>query len=127
MKITTSRTPIQEVVTTVGLAALAINQLLGPSATRFALVKAGEDHKDRPRLLDFLQEQRIMVNLTGNTRKEVIHNLSELLFATSPMPVSRDTAELSAAWPGSGQKTTRRSAQRSARIIPAPSSDVPRT
>ena len=40
-------------VNTVGLAALAINQLLGPSATRFSLVRSGEAHMDRPRLLDF--------------------------------------------------------------------------
>ena len=48
-------------VTTVGLAALAINQLLGPSAARFALSRAGESDKDLPRLLDFLDEHHISV------------------------------------------------------------------
>lgn len=81
---------IEGLVTTVGLAALAINQLVGPSATRFALTRAGEVRKDRPRLLDFLQEQRIMVGLTGNSREEVVRNLSHLLYATSDMPVSQD-------------------------------------
>lgn len=78
---------VQETVTTVGLAALAINQLLGPSAARIALTRVGEDHKDRPRLLDFLQEQRIVVELRGNTREEVIKSLSSHLYATTKLPV----------------------------------------
>ena len=50
---------VSELVTTVGLAALAINQLLGPSAARFALTRAGEAGKDKRRLLDFLDENHI--------------------------------------------------------------------
>ena len=80
---------VKDTVTTVGLAALAINQLLGPSATRFSLVRSGEDHKDRPRLLDFLQEHRIMIGLEGN-RDEVIGKLASLLYATSDMKLSRE-------------------------------------
>jgi mannitol/fructose-specific phosphotransferase system IIA component (Ntr-type) len=72
-------------ITTVGLAALAINQLLGPSATRFSLIRANEDHKDRARLLDFLQEQTILVGLEGDTKEEVVQSLATLLYATSPM------------------------------------------
>ncbi|KAA1260582.1 PTS system fructose-specific EIIABC component [Rubripirellula obstinata] len=78
---------VQEIVTTVGLAALAINQLLGPSAARIALTRVGEDHKDRPRLLDFLQEQRIVVDLKGNSREEVIKSLANHLYATTKLPV----------------------------------------
>jgi mannitol/fructose-specific phosphotransferase system IIA component (Ntr-type)/NhaP-type Na+/H+ or K+/H+ antiporter len=81
---------IQGVVTTVGLAALAINQLLGPSATRMALVRSGEDHKDRPRLLDFLQEHRIVVGLTGTTKEDVVSTLASTLYATTKMPVEKD-------------------------------------
>lgn len=77
-------------ITTVGLAALAINQLLGPSATRLSLVRAGEDHKDRARLLDFLQEQNILVDLAGETKQEVIESLAGLLYATSPMEMPQE-------------------------------------
>lgn len=76
-------------VTTVGLAALAINQLLGPSATRFCLAKADEHHKDRPRLLDFLLEQRIMTDLAGETKEEVVEALATLLYATNNLPLSQ--------------------------------------
>lgn len=80
---------IKATVTTVGLAALAINQLLGPSATRFSLTRSGEDHQDRPRLLDFLQEHRIIVDLDGS-RDEVIEKLAALLYSTSEMTMTQD-------------------------------------
>ena len=81
---------VRTLVNTVGLAALAINQLLGPSATRFALIQSGEDHKDRPRLLDFLQEQRIAVGLTGSSKEETIRTLAGQLYATSTLDISQD-------------------------------------
>ncbi len=76
---------VSEVVTTVGLSALAINQLLGPSATRMAIFRSNEDHKDRPRLLDFLEENRISVGLAGGTRESVIRSMVSQLYATTPM------------------------------------------
>lgn len=77
---------ISDTVTTVGLAALAINQLLGPSGTRLALVHAGEDHKDKPRLLDFLDEHHISVNVSGTTKEEVIRSLASQLYTTKVKP-----------------------------------------
>ena len=81
---------VKNLVTTVGLSALAINQLLGPSATRFALIRSEEDHKDRPRLLDFLQENCITVGLTGGDRKETIRKLTSQLYATFPMEMEQE-------------------------------------
>ncbi|MCH9686952.1 MAG: PTS sugar transporter subunit IIA [Deltaproteobacteria bacterium] len=74
----------------VGLAALAINQLLGPSATRWSLTRAGEVAKDRPRLLDFLSEQRIVAGLTGTTKRELIEQLADRLYATSKLPLPKE-------------------------------------
>ncbi len=81
---------VKLLVNTVGLAALALNQLLGPSATRFSILRAGEDHKDRPRLLDFLQEQRISVGLVGSDKEATIRALSSQLYATSAIEVSQE-------------------------------------
>ena len=81
---------VQEVVTTVGLAALAINQLIGPTATRLALKKAGEDHKDRPRLLDFLDEHRIQVGLVGADKESLIRNLTDQLYTTSSLDEDKE-------------------------------------
>lgn len=73
-------------VTTVGLAALAINQLVGPSAARFALARAGEVGKDIPRLLDFLDEHHISVNISGTSKEDVIRSLASQLYATKVKP-----------------------------------------
>ncbi len=81
---------IANVVTTVGLSALAINQLLGPSAARFALVQAGEVGLDRERLLDFLGEQQINVGLVGDTKQAVVNTLAEQLYATSTLPIPQE-------------------------------------
>lgn len=81
---------VKGIVTTVGLAALAINQLLGPSATRLSILRSGEDHNDRPRLLDFLQEQRISVGLVGDTKEDVIRSLADQLYSTSTIQLSQD-------------------------------------
>ncbi|MEQ9406265.1 MAG: PTS sugar transporter subunit IIA [Fuerstiella sp.] len=81
---------IEGVITTVGLAALAINQLLGPSGTRFAIQKAGEDFKDRPRLLDFLDEPRIVVGLNGKDRQAIIRRLADQLYATTRLEIDKE-------------------------------------
>jgi len=81
---------VQELVTTVGLSALAINQLLGPSFTRLALIRSGEDHKDRPQLLDFLQEHRITVDLRGKNHREVIEKMAANLYASYEMELELD-------------------------------------
>jgi PTS system fructose-specific IIC component len=83
-------TELSSEVTTVGLAALAINQLLGPSATRFALNRAGESGKARPRLLDFLGEHRITVNIQGETKEDIVRSLAEQLYATADLPLDKD-------------------------------------
>lgn len=77
---------VAAIVTTVGLAALAINQLVGPSGARVALARAGEVGKDLPRLLDFLDENHISVNVTGDTKSEVIQSLAAQLYTTTEKP-----------------------------------------
>lgn len=80
-----------DVVLTVSLSALAINQLIGPSATRWALRKAGETGLDRPRLLDFIREQHILVGLPPQAPERVIRTLVDHLFKTHD--VQSDKAE----------------------------------
>ena len=75
-----------QTVTTVGMAALAVNQLVGPSVTRFALSRAGEAGKDRRRLLDFLDEHHISVNVSGTNRESVIRSLAAQLYTTRDKP-----------------------------------------
>jgi mannitol/fructose-specific phosphotransferase system IIA component (Ntr-type)/Kef-type K+ transport system membrane component KefB len=78
-----------DVILSVGLAALAVNQLIGPSATRLALGKAGEIGRDRPRLLDFLREQDIMVNFKADTKEEAIRKLTDVLYRTHSIEMDK--------------------------------------
>ena len=81
---------VAETVTAVGLAAITINQLVGPSVLRHALARAREVGKGAPRLLDFLDESHILVGLTGGTKEEVIQALvSRLYAAPRPPKISR--------------------------------------
>ncbi|WP_219906751.1 PTS sugar transporter subunit IIA [Enhygromyxa salina] len=79
---------VADTVVAIGLAGLAVNQLIGPSATRLSLQRAGEVGQDRPRLLDFLEEQRIVLNING-TKHELIQALADRLYATTPMLVPK--------------------------------------
>ncbi|MFK7818697.1 MAG: cation:proton antiporter [Planctomycetaceae bacterium] len=78
------------IVTTVGLSALAINQLLGPSGARKALEMAGESNKARPRLLDFLDEHHITLDITGKSKEDVVRSLVSQLYATSSLPIDQE-------------------------------------
>ena len=75
-------TAFSESILAVGLSALAINQFLGPSATRWSLTQAGEAGRDRPRLFDFIREQDIIVDLKARDQEEAMRKLVEHLFRT---------------------------------------------
>ncbi|TWT98029.1 PTS system fructose-specific EIIABC component [Botrimarina colliarenosi] len=77
---------VAETVTTVGLAALVINQLLGPSGLRLALSHVGEVGMAAPRLLDFLDENHITVGISGSTKEEVVRTLAAQLYTSNDHP-----------------------------------------
>lgn len=85
-----SMASMHETVAAVGLAALAINQLVGPSATRLALQRVGEAGQDRPRLLEFLGEQRIVHDLDAANKSEAINILAARLFDTSDLAITKE-------------------------------------
>ena len=71
-----------DTILAVGLSALALNQLLGPSATRFALHAAGEVNRDRPRLLDFLHEEHIITDFRAASKEDAMRQLVDVLYRT---------------------------------------------
>ncbi len=80
-----------ESILAVGLSALAINQFLGPSATRWSLKQVGETNRDRPRLFDFIREQDIVVNVQGPSVEQAIRNLVDHLFKTHHVQSDKQT------------------------------------
>lgn len=65
--------------TAVVLTAVTLNEIAGPIATRHALWRAGEVGRDRPRLVDFLQEENITTDLRAPTFEAAIRQLVDLL------------------------------------------------
>ena len=64
------------------LAAVTINEIVGPFFTKAALVRSGEANRDRQRLVEFLAEEFIMVNLKARDKWDAIHQLVSFLMRT---------------------------------------------
>jgi len=69
-------------ITAVILTAVVVYELLGPIFTGQALKRVGEADKDRIRLLEFLQEEFILINLDNKDKWEALDILTEFLFRT---------------------------------------------
>lgn len=69
-------------ITAIVLTAVIVNELLGPIFTGKAIKNAGEEHKNRIRLMDFLQEEFIKIDLRSQDKWEVLNELAEFMFKT---------------------------------------------
>ncbi len=74
--------PLQPLFVAVVLSSVTLSEILGPLTTRLALVRAGEAGRDRPRLVDFLQEENITVGLRARTLREAIEPLTDFLISS---------------------------------------------
>ena len=59
------------------LAAVTVNEIIGPLLTRWSLQRAGEAGKDRPRLIEFLQEEFILTDMEARDRWSAITELAD--------------------------------------------------
>lgn len=71
--------PIHALFVAVVLTAVTLNEIVGPIATRISLSRVGEVGRDRPRLVDFLQEENIVTDLEADTMEQAIEKLTNLL------------------------------------------------
>jgi len=69
-------------VTTIVLTAVIVNELLGPIFTGLAIKRAGEENKNRLRLMDFLQEEFIKIDLENVDKWEALNEMAEFLYKT---------------------------------------------
>ncbi len=83
-----SRIPLgtSTLVATVVLAAVTINEIIGPFFTRAALKRAKEAGLDRPRLMEFMQEEFIVTNLHANDKWELLRKLTDFFVRTHNLP-----------------------------------------
>lgn len=75
-------TEISSFVGTLVLAAVTMNEIVGPLFTRFALTRANEVGLDRPRLVEFLDEEYIEPNLKAKDKWDAIHKLVDFYVKT---------------------------------------------
>ncbi|MCH7958548.1 MAG: PTS sugar transporter subunit IIA [Candidatus Hydrogenedentes bacterium] len=64
-------------VGTLVLAAVMVNEIIGPFATRYALRRAGEAGLDRPRLVEFLQEEFILTDFHADDKWDALEKLTD--------------------------------------------------
>jgi mannitol/fructose-specific phosphotransferase system IIA component (Ntr-type) len=76
---------LSEVFTATVLTAVTVSEIVGPIATRYALFRSGEAGNDRPRLVDFLQEENIVTELRADTMESAIEQLVDLLIRSHEM------------------------------------------
>ena len=68
-----------ELFSAVILTVVTANEVIGPIVTRMALVRSGEAGLDRIRLLDFIQEENIVIGLNADTKEDAIHQLVDVM------------------------------------------------
>ena len=68
-------TPVIDFLTTLVLAVVALNELFGPPATKWALQKSGDAGQDRPKLIEFLLEEYINPNLKSESKEDAIKEM----------------------------------------------------
>jgi mannitol/fructose-specific phosphotransferase system IIA component (Ntr-type) len=73
-----SRIPseITTAVASLVIAAVTINEIIGPFFTRLALVRVKEAGLDRPRLMEFLQEEFIITNFEAEDKWDALQKLT---------------------------------------------------
>jgi Kef-type K+ transport system membrane component KefB/mannitol/fructose-specific phosphotransferase system IIA component (Ntr-type) len=74
-----ARTELVDLFVVVVLSVVILSELIGPVATRWALQRAGEYGMDRTRLIDFLQEENIVVDLRAKRKEDAIARLVDHL------------------------------------------------
>jgi PTS system fructose-specific IIC component len=73
---------VAQVITTVVLATVVLNELVGPPCVRRALQKSNEVNKDRRRLIEFLQEEHILCCIEAADKWDAIEQLADFLVRT---------------------------------------------
>ncbi|MDF7806802.1 PTS sugar transporter subunit IIA [Pontiellaceae bacterium B12219] len=73
---------IKQAVSAIILAGVTIAEILGPFCTKAALVRSGEANRDRQRLVEFLAEEFIIVDLKAMDKWDAIRQMVAFLMKT---------------------------------------------
>lgn len=73
---------ISSIVMTLVLASVTVNEIFGPFFTRTALVRANEVGLDRPRLVEFLDEEFILMDMKVEDKWDALRQLTDFYART---------------------------------------------
>ncbi len=74
----------------IGVAGVAVNEVVGPILVRFGLDKSGNLGKDRARLIDFIHEENIVTDFHATSKEEAIQQLADLMISSHGLQIDRD-------------------------------------
>ena len=77
---------VSSFVVTMVIAAVTINEIVGPFATRYSLHLANEAGLDRPRLVEFLQEEFIFMDLKAEDKWDALQKMTDFYVRTHRVP-----------------------------------------
>lgn len=80
---------VRDLFLTAGLALVALNEMVGPLLTRYALMRSGDAGHDRPRLIDFIREEHILTDFEAESKEDAIEQLVTWMLHTQNLGVSR--------------------------------------
>ncbi len=79
---------IKDLFLAVGLTSVLFNEIIGPVLTRFSLARSGDYGKNRARLIDFIHEENIVVDMEAENKEDAIRQLTELLIQSNNLRVN---------------------------------------
>ncbi len=78
-------------IVTLVLASVTLNEIIGPFFTRYSLQSARESGLDRPRLVEFLQEEFVLTDLKAKDKWDALRKLTDFYARTHRLrPKQRD-------------------------------------
>jgi len=99
------RPAMLQLLLSVVLTVVTLNEIVGPILTKLALERSGEVGRDRRRLLDFLQEQNILTGFRADSMQKAIEKLVDHMARSQALGVDR-RALLAAALEREAQSST---------------------
>ncbi|HPF71441.1 MAG TPA: PTS sugar transporter subunit IIA, partial [Candidatus Krumholzibacteria bacterium] len=76
-------------VLAVGVTAVAVNEIIGPLATRLGLARSGNLGQDRARLIDFIHEENIATGFQAANLEDAFAKLADLMVRSHGLAVDR--------------------------------------
>jgi Kef-type K+ transport system membrane component KefB/mannitol/fructose-specific phosphotransferase system IIA component (Ntr-type) len=83
-------TEISSLILAVGVASVAVNEVIGPILVRIGLSRSGNIGKDRARLIDFIHEENIITDFHAETKDDAIRQLAELMISSHGLQVDKE-------------------------------------